>query len=245
MIDNREILDFEFTKLPAPLTGEPERIAVHRNDNLGAGMLNTLEWGERTGAFTIHRAIQHEQVWRPLPLNRHAYHIREYRVAERKGYQVRHSGVSSRKRGDIRVLGIECADEEGGGPGQEYSLSQRTRISLVLELADIMVATPSVATVEQIGEHAHYDPWSRAKDLGDALYIPDLRLDVTDVIQGHEPWRTVQRYAYGRPAPEDWRGHEPLAGPSRAEAIEEIKRRLFAASDTLRDIAVEIMELEE
>jgi hypothetical protein len=228
MVDARQIHDFDFGgSLPAPDTGAPERICVHRNGNLGAGMHNTLKYGRRAKTFTIHRGIDDNDVWRCLEVTQHAYHIRESRMAAAKGFAVLHPAVSTRKRGDIHVIGIECADVEGGGPGQEYSLSQKTRNSLVYELADLINLTPSGVTVEKIGEHAHYDPWTRAHDVGDALWIPDLRLDVTDVLEGREPWRTTQIHAFGRPADPDWMTEE-AAESEFEEVFEEVTRDLDA-----------------
>lgn len=195
---------FKFSRESGAAPQVPKRIVVHRQGNPGAKALNALNWGNSTGAFTIHRYIEDDVVYGAIPLEKHAYHVLEPRIAEARGYRA--NGAYGR-RGDYDSIGIETVDLPGGGPGQAYSLSQETRISLVLVCATLVKALG--LTVADIDEHAAYDPWTRKEDLGDALYIPDLRLDVQDHLDGREPWRTVQQFAYGKPAPETWKPAAP------------------------------------
>lgn len=186
---------FKFSRESQAAPQQAKRIVVHRQGNPGAKALGALQWGERENAFTIHRYIEDDVVYGAIPLEKHAFHVLEPRIAEQRGYRV--TGAHGR-RGDYDSIGIETVDVKGGGPGQAYSLSQETRISLVLVCATLVKALG--LTVEDIDEHAAYDPWTRSEDLGDALYIPDLRLDVQNFLDGREPWRTVGKFAYGRPA---------------------------------------------
>lgn len=177
----------------------PKRIVVHRQGNPGASAINALNWGNSNKKFSIHRYVEDGTVYGGLPLERHAFHILEPRIAEQKGFRA--TGQYGR-RGDYDSIGIETVDIPGGGPGQEYSLSQETRISLVLVLKRLIQVTR--LTVNDIYEHADFDPWTRSEDLGNAINMDDLRADVQDSLDGKTPWRTVQQYAYGTPAPAEW-----------------------------------------
>ena len=201
-----ELRDFAFTN--AALAGwhqrieDIRRIIVHRQGNPGATALNALNWGNSTAAFSIHDYVEDGVCYHAVKADRHAFHVTEHRLAEQRGFQVLAAGGI--KRGDIDTIGIETVDVAGGAAGQIYSLSQQTRITLVLRLADWLRYLPQL-TVEAISEHADWDTWQRPDDLGDALNIPDLREDVRDLIEGREPWRTVQEFATGMRAPESWR----------------------------------------
>lgn len=196
--------------------GKPNRIIVHRQGNPGATAINALNWGDREGAFTIHTYIDGETVYHCVPMNRHAYHAASGSAAKAAEFGWVNKTPGGQFRGDIRAVGIETVDIKGGGPGQTYSLSQETRISLVLVLArqcrelglDPLGRSPN-GNGWVIDEHAAYDPVTRPEDLGDAIYVPDLRLDVADQMAGREPWRTVQQFAYGRPAPDSWKPVTP------------------------------------
>ncbi len=207
---------FEFTNIRSRITQPINRIAIHRNGNPGATALNTLNWGNRTRAFNIHAMVEDGVVYEAIAANELAYHVREWRLAAKKGFVVDVPGFP-RKRGDYGCIGIETSDIVGGGPGQEYSLSQETRISLLLYCRDLVQRHDGL-TANSILEHANYDPWTRADDLGDALYIPDFRDDLRELLAGMEPWRTVQEFAYGRPAPAEW---EPLPARIPGELVVE------------------------
>lgn len=153
-------------------------------------------------------------VYHCIPLTKQAFHANfgSYAQAAAWGYPVRTPGGTL--RGDIRAVGIETVDIPGGGPGQSYSLSQETRITLVLVLArqcrELGLDPLADHTIE---EHAGYGDPSRTEDLGDAIFVPDVRLDVADLMAGRTPWRTVGQFAYGRPAPDTWRPVTPPPPP--------------------------------
>jgi hypothetical protein len=203
MRDTINVVDFYFPPSGVPQT--PARIVVHRQGNPGAHASDAIAWGMRTGAFTIHEYIEDHNVYHCQHWDQLAYHVKEAKVAEQRGYRV--NGPAGR-RGDYDAIGIETVDLPGGAPGQLYSLSQETRISLVLRLRDICSITG--LGVETIDEHGSYDPVNRPEDLGDAINIEDLREDVRDLMAGREPWRTVQQFATGKRAPESWK---PLVAP--------------------------------
>lgn len=222
---------FEFTNIRSRITQSINRICLHRNGNPGATALNTLNWGNREQAFNIHAMIEDEVVFTAIAPGELAYHIREWRLAAAKGFEVDVPGFP-RKRGDYGCIGIETSDIKGGGLGQEYSLSQETRISLLLYCRDIVQSHDDI-TADDILEHANYDPWTREKDLGDALYIPDFRQDLRELLAGMEPWRTVQEFAYGRPAPPEW---EPLPPTVPNElVVEGLIDNALARLDGIRD----------
>ena len=195
MRDTYATITYEFTNIRSRITQPINRICLHRNANPGATALNTLHWGNRTRAFNIHAMVEDGVVYDAIAPGELAYHVREWRLAAEMGFVVDVPGLS-RKRGDYGCIGIETSDIVGGGPGQEYSLSQETRISLLLYCRDL-VQTHDELIADSILEHANYDPWTRANDLGDALYIPDFRADLAELPAGMEPWRTVQEFAYG------------------------------------------------
>ena len=180
---------FEFTNIRSRITQPINRICLHRNGNPGALAINTLNWGNREQAFNIHAMVENNIVYEAIAPGELAYHIREWRLAAEKGFVVDVPGLSQ-KRGDYGCLGIETSDIKGGGPGQEYSLSQETRISLLLYCRDLVRLHDDV-TADGILEHANYDSWTRSEDLGDALYIPDFRLDLKELLAGMEPWRST------------------------------------------------------
>ena len=179
----------------------PRRVIIHRQGNPGAKALASLEWGKRTGAFTIHTYIGGSVCYEAIPATRHAFHVSEPRVAQRKGW--RWTGAYG-SRGDYDTIGIETEDVKGGAPRQEYSLTQDTRQTLVLRVADYLREFPHI-TPDDIYEHAELDPWQRAFDLGNALNINDFRDDVRDALAGRTPWRTVQAQATGAKAPVAWK----------------------------------------
>lgn len=178
-----QITDFAFSRVGP--THTPLRLVLHTdgNPNPHTG-LSSLKWGESSGAFTIHWYIDDAIAYRAIPEDRHAFHVLEPRIAEEKGYTV---WYGNQKRGDIGAIGIEHKMEPDG------SWSQETRITSVLLGADILRRHPNIA----VSEHAEWDPWTRANDVGDALYIPDWLADVNDVIAGKTPYRTVGPTANG------------------------------------------------
>jgi len=208
----------------------PDRLIIHRQGNPGASVRDSIAWAKRTGAFTIHEYIEDVTVYHCQHWHKMAFHVKEHRKAAERGFVA--SGAWG-FRGDYNAIGVETQDEPGGGPGQDYSLSQDTRISLVLRLRDICSITG--LPVEAISSHSEWDPWQRSEDLGNALYIPDLREDVRDVLASRDPWRTVQKYAFGKPAPESWRPivSSPLVLPPGSAIVsnEPLPKRLTLTSD--------------
>lgn len=204
--------------------GKPDRIIIHRQGNPGAHALDALNWGNREGTFTIHTYIEDDLVIHCVPLHKHAFHAHSGSADKAAAFGYPVLTPTGQRRGDIKAVGIETVDIAGGGPGQAYSLSQETRISLVLVLArqcrELGLDPLNGRTIE---EHASYDPVNRAEDLGNAIFVPDLREDVADLLAGREPWRTVQQFAYGRPAPEEWRPEDPTPEPEAPNVEEALK----------------------
>jgi N-acetylmuramoyl-L-alanine amidase CwlA len=184
-----ETRPFDFTVTTAQ---QPRRVILHRQDNPGAKALAALEWGKRTDSFSIHSYIGDKVCYDAVSPFRHAFHVLESRVAQEKGWRV--YGPYG-YRGDYDSIGVECEDVLGGAPGQAYSLTQETRITLLLRVAAYIKAHN--LTPENVWEHADLDPYARKDDLGDALNILDFRLDLHDYLAGRTPWRTVGKYARG------------------------------------------------
>lgn len=211
---------------PAGTAQQPDRVIIHRQGNPGARAGNALHWMATQG-LSIHEYVDtdgvcyHAQHW-----DQHAKHCLEARKAEAFGLDVRTPW--GEKRGDWRAVGVETTDIAEGAPGQPYSLPQETRITLVYRVADI--CRIANIPVERIYEHADFDPWQRAEDLGEALNVPDFREDVRDRMEGREPWRTVQQFATGAPAPESWK---PAPPPLRAP-----DPRVVSARDLLNEVIV-------
>lgn len=210
-----ETFRFTNTLLASWERGAPERIIVHRQGNPGAHAAAALNWGDREGAFSIHDYIEDGTAIHAVDWTRHAYHTNAASAAgaEAFGYSVLTPWGT--RRGDIGAVGIETCDVKGGAAGQAYSLSRETRITLVILCAEICARfglDPMAG--HTIDEHAAYGDSTRAEDLGDALNIPDLRADVADLMAGREPWRTVQEFATGNPAPDSWRPGAPAPVPA-------------------------------
>ena len=202
----------------------PKRIVVHRQGNPGATALNALNWGKREDAFTVHSYVGGGVCYDAIHSTRHAFHVKEASVAAARGFRT--TGAYG-PRGDYDSIGIETEDVIGGAPGQAYSITQETRITLLLRVAkylDTWNLTP-----EDVDEHATWDPVNRAEDLGDALHIPDFREDLRDFRAGRVPWRTVGQFARGTAAPLSWK-------PVEFDRVE--ARRL------VQDIKASLRELE-
>lgn len=172
----------------------PNKIILHRQGNPGVEGKSGIEWGNRTGAFSIHRYIDDTVAFEGVPLTNRAFHTK----------------YADGSRADIQAIGIETEDESPQSatlaPGQKYGLSQDTRITLLLVVTkDILPVYPGLL----IYEHADFDSVYRAEDLGDALNLLDFRADVADVLAGREPWRTVGPFATGKRAPIEWKPAPP------------------------------------
>jgi broad specificity phosphatase PhoE len=123
-------------------------------------------------------------------------------------------------RGDIRAIGVETVELAGpGAPGvdQAYHLTQETRITLLLRVADYLRQFPSIDPFTQVHSHAELDPWTRPNDPGDALNIGDFRDDLRDLLDGCEPWRTVGSVATAQRASEE--GETAASSASRVEVL--------------------------
>jgi hypothetical protein len=169
----------------------PRRVILHRQGNPGAKALNSLNWGNNEGAFSIHSYIGDHVCYDAVPANRQAFHVN---ARDPQGV-----------RWDMNAIGIETEDVKDPAhlaPGQTYALTQETRITLLLRTAEYLRAHGLAPSA--VDEHATYDPVNRPEDLGNALNVPDFRADLTDFLAGREPWRTVQRFATGAPAPASW-----------------------------------------
>jgi len=191
-------------------TQVPTKIVVHRQGNPGAEGENGISWMARTGAASIHHYVDDGTVFRGIPEANHAFHVLEGRRAGMFGLDA--YGPYGR-RGDYDTIGIEVEDEDAASTalvrGQTYGFSQESRITLVLLLADILHRYPRLKTTDII-THSDLDPWTRPQDPGDAINMNDLRLDVQDVRDGNEPWRTVGATASGKAAVPPRRATPPL-----------------------------------
>jgi len=137
----------------------------------------------------------------------HAFHVKEYRLSEKRGWPVTHPEISG-KRGDINLVGIEVVENATG------HFEQPQRISLLLYIATLLERWPDLDVVE----HGSLDPFQRADDVGDALSIPDLKADLDDLLNGREPWRTVGEVATGTRMPESARPKLAIVPASAAAA---------------------------
>lgn len=191
----------KFTGFPAArmntIVQRPTKVVWHRQGNPGTEGVNGMQWGATSGSFSIHYYIDDQTALEGIPWDRHAFHVLESRNASKFGLPS--TGLYG-PRGDYNTIGVEMEDESPTStalaPGQAYGLSQETRITAVLLGADIIRRHPWL-TVNDFIEHADLDPWTRAEDIGDGLYMPDFRLDVADVLAGRTPWRTVGQFARG------------------------------------------------
>lgn len=191
---------FTFDQWAPTISQKPKRIILHRQGNPGATALNALNWGNRERRFTIHSYIGGKVCYDAIPADRHAFHVSEYRVAAARGFK---SSGSYGPRGDYESIGLETEDVKGGAPGQAYSLTQETRITLLLRAAEYAEAWD--LEPQDVYFHSDFDPWTRTEDLGNALNLGDFRADLFDYMTDKEPWRTVGQHASGVPAPESWR----------------------------------------
>lgn len=181
MRDTYTIVDVGFPNLPGWPTGPPTRGILHTDGNPNAHTaLGAMGWGDRVRAFSIPWYIEGKIAYRGVPEDWHASHVREPRVAAQKGWPTTWPGLS-KPRGDIRALGFEHVMEPDG------TWDQETRLTSVLLGADVSDRWPRL----HWDEHAAYDPWTRPNDVGRALWVPDWRADVADVLAGREPYRVV------------------------------------------------------
>lgn len=182
---------FTFTHpdLPTNTPQIPSRIILHRQGNPGATAINSLMWGNNTGTYTIHSYADGVTCYEAVGPTHHAFHVKEYAHTPNK---FRTYGVYG-SRGDYGSIGIESVDILKDG---KPALSQETRVTLVLRVANYIRQFPTIST-SNIYEHADLDPVNRADDLGDTLNLPDFRLDVEDVLSGRTPYRTVGVTANG------------------------------------------------
>ena len=201
MRDAYPIEKFRFKNFPVIDTGIPRAICLHTDGNPAPHTaLDALKWGDRTGSFSIHFYVDGDAVgtvYECAPPEEMAFHVKEYRMADSRGWPVTHPGVEG-KRGDIGVIGIENVMDATG------HWSQETRISLLLLVGNLVKQWPHLA--DAIVEHADLDRWTRADDVGEALHLADFRADLSDLLSGESaPWRTVGEVATGTRMPESAR----------------------------------------
>lgn len=208
-----------------PQHGDPIGVVVHRQDNPGVSAIEAIRYAIRTGAFSVHWYVDGMAAYECVPEDRHAYHVLEWRVADAVGRRVYPSRFAaawpttlsapvngqyagwSKPRGDIGLLGIEMVDRRR--PDGSIYLDQDTRITTLLLLRGILRRAARRAgryindLVFPVVSHAMLDPYTRADDPGQALYMLDLRADLLDLIVGRDPWRTVGFEYDGRQAAPD------------------------------------------
>ena len=242
MRDAYPIEQFEFKNFPVINTGIPRAICLHTDGNPNPHTaLDALKWGDRTGSFSIHYYIDADgTVFDGVPDEQLAFHVKEYRQADSKGWPVTHPGVEG-KRGDIGVIGIENLMDSTG------HWSQETRISLLLLVSDLVQEWPHLA--DAIVEHADLDPWQRADDVGDALHLGDFRDDLADLLSGESaPWRTVGEIATGTRKPEEERPPltiVPAATASWPTALSALEARVNELETTAITQAASLTRLRE
>jgi len=240
--DAYPIEQFEFKNFPVINTGIPRAICLHTDGNPNPHTaLDALKWGDRTGSFSIHYYIDADgTVFDGVPDEQLAFHVKEYRQADSKGWPVTHPGVEG-KRGDIGVIGIENLMDSTG------HWSQETRISLLLLVSDLVQEWPHLA--DAIVEHADLDPWQRADDVGDALHLGDFRDDLADLLSGESaPWRTVGEIATGTRKPEEERPPltiVPAATASWPTALSALEARVNELETTAITQAASLTRLRE
>ena len=205
---------FQFKNFPEIIwDGPPHAVCVHRDGNSSPhSALDSLQWGDRAGAFSIHAYVDNDEegtVYECVDAEKgvHAFHVKEYRLSEKRGWPVTHPEISG-KRGDINLVGIEVVENATG------HFEQPQRISLLLYIATLLERWPDLDVVE----HGSLDPFQRADDVGDALSIPDLKADLDDLLNGREPWRTVGEVATGTRMPESARPKLAIVPASAAAA---------------------------
>ena len=231
MRDAYPIEQFEFKNFPVINTGIPRAICLHTDGNPAPHTaLDALNWGDRTGSFSIHYYIDADgTVFDGVPDENLAFHVKEYRMAASKSWPTTHPDVEG-KRGDIGVIGIENLMDSTG------HWSQETRISLLLLVSDLVQEWPHLA--DAIVEHADLDPWQRAEDVGDALHLGDFRDDLTDLRSGESaPWRTVGEVATGTRMPESARPKLTIV-PATAAAPQTQLAALESRVDELEATAI-------
>ena len=242
MRDAAPIEQFEFKNFPVINIGIPRAICLHTDGNPAPHTaLDALKWGDRTGSFSIHYYIDADgTVFDGVPDEQLAFHVKEYRQADSKGWPVTHPGVEG-KRGDIGVIGIENLMDSTG------HWSQETRISLLLLVSDLVREWPHLA--DAIVEHADLDPWQRAEDVGDALHLGDFRDDLADLLSGESaPWRTVGEIATGTRKPEEERPPltiVPAATASWPTALSALEARVNELETTAITQAASLTRLRE
>lgn len=200
----------------------PDKGAERFNPSGGATALNSLRWGIREKAFSIHYYIDGDRVYRAVPEGFGAYHVLEFRVAQERGRPIYPSTFraiipktltaapkgqyagNSKPRGDVGMIGIECVDRVDSA-GRIY-FDQATRRTAVLLARDILVRNARLRgtwladTMSfSITGHQTWDQWTRPDDPGQALYLPAFSADVLDLAMGIEPWRVVGPKHDGKP----------------------------------------------
>ena len=242
MRDAAPIEAFTFANFPVIDTGTPRAICLHTDGNPAPHTaLDALNWGDRTGSFSIHYYIDSDgTIFDGVPDEELAFHCKEYRKVDSKGWPVTHPGVEG-KRGDIGVIGIENVMDETA------HWSQETRISLLLLVSDLVREWPHLA--DAIYEHADLDPWQRADDVGDALHLGDLRDDLTDLLSGEAaPWRTVGETATGTRKPAEERpplAIVPAASASWPTALSALEARVNELEATAITLSASLTRLRE
>ena len=232
---------YKFTHFPVIDTGTPRAIVLHTDGNAKPHTaLDALNWGNRTGSFSIHYYIDADgTVFDGVPDEQLAFHVKEYRMAASKGWPTTHPDVEG-NRGDIGVIGIENL------MNASLHWSQETRISLLLLVSDLIAKWPHLA--DAIFEHADLDPWQRADDVGDALHLGDFRDDLEDLHADYDPWRTVGEVATGTRKPDSDRpplAIVPAASASWPTALSALEARVDELEATAITLSASLTRLRE
>ncbi len=228
--------------------GEPTGLVIHRQGNPGAPAINSIRWGIREQAFSIHWYVDGAVAYECVPETRHAYHVLQWREAHARGRPVYRSSFmtrvpksltapvkgeyagASKPRGDIGQLGIEVVDRVR--PDGSIYFDQDSRVTLLLLVRDIALRRARTRGdwlrefYFPISGHMTWDEWTRPDDPGQALYLPDFSADLLDLLTGREPWRTVGA---------DYDGRRPVADRGAAPGLDlaALGRHLEAAAGAI------------
>lgn len=243
--ERRQFVFSQFPKIE--WDGPPLAICLHRCGNPRPyTVANALAYLNRSRSASVHYFISKEGVvHQATPVGQHAWHVSASTEAAKRGWPTVLDGLA-KPRGDVQVVGIEHQQIPDAPPEKVglQAFSQETRISSLLLARDLVEEYGPL----EIVEHADLDKGgSRDDDCGDALFVPDYRADLADLIQGREPWRTVGETANGRPhpgpAPESpgptvttaTLAEEQIRQAVRVSLLEERLDSIQTAQESLRD----------
>ena len=122
--DKRDWTDLSW---PRPAGDEIKLIVIHRTGNPkpGATAEMNLNYFFRTRKASIHHCVDSDVWWNAVPHDRVAWHVSEFRVVKRLGYDVRIPSAH-RRHGDVQAIGIEVCENRRVARPDGYSPGQKT-----------------------------------------------------------------------------------------------------------------------